>query len=183
MQLDRMQTNGRMEKTSHNRRHIGLIFCWTPKLPTTYSSTSLVFIQAKAAQKWKVTLLKTECDPYVWYDLFIPPMEIIFTRKSALNGKLVNAMKCQQHAKEFYHTICNLANIPHTVPLTATECIEEMSKIRHLTAKQLSQTSTMDIPVATTQKVRLHSSDIRTWNIMCEEDITSGSSSSGRGSS
>jgi len=76
-----------------------------------------------------------------------------------------------------------LTNIPHSTPLTSTECIEEMSKIRHLTAKQLSQTSATDVPLATTQKVRLQSSDIRTWNMMCDEDIASSSSSSGRGSS
>ncbi len=58
-----------------------------------------------------------------------------------------------------------------------------MSKIRHLTAKQMSQTSATDVPIATTQKVRLQSSDIRTWNVMCDEDAASSSSSSGRGSS
>ncbi len=86
-------------------------------------------IQAEAAQKWKITMLKTERDPYVWYDLFIRPVEIIFARKTAIQGKLLTAMKCQQHAKEFYHLVCNLTNIPHTTPLTAVECIEEMSKI------------------------------------------------------
>jgi hypothetical protein len=102
------------------------------------------------------------------------PYRTNFSRKSALNGKLVTAMKCQQHAKEFYHLICNLVKIPHNQPLTAVECIEKMSKIRHLTAKQLLQTSTTDVPVATTQKVKLHSSNICTWNNVCEEDITSG---------
>jgi hypothetical protein len=63
------------------------------------------------------------------YDLFIQPIEIIFARKSSLNRKLVTAMKCQQHAKDFYLLICNLTNIPHNLPLTAVECIEEMSKI------------------------------------------------------
>jgi hypothetical protein len=47
----------------------------------------------------------------------------------------------------------------------------------------MTQTSATDVPIATTQKARLQSSDIRTWNIVCEEDVTSGSSSSGRGSS
>jgi hypothetical protein len=177
MQLDRRQTNGQMEKISPMSH-------WTDILLDTKATNNIQFnlidiIQAEAAQKWKVTLLKTERDPYVWYDLFIGPMEIIFARKTVLNGKLVNAMKCQQHAKEFYHTICNLANIPHTLPLTIMECIKEMTKIRHLTAKQLSQTSAMDVPVAKTQKVQLQNSDIRTWNIMCDEDITSGLSSSG----
>jgi hypothetical protein len=53
--------------------------------------------------------------------LFICPLEIIFARKSALNGKLVSAMRCQQHAKEFHHMICNLTNIPHTILLTAMD--------------------------------------------------------------
>ncbi len=61
-------------------------------------------------------MLKMEWDPHVWYDLFICPIELIFVRKLALNGKLVIAMKCQQHAKEFYHLICNLINIPHNLP-------------------------------------------------------------------
>jgi hypothetical protein len=47
----------------------------------------------------------------------------------------------------------------------------------------MTQTSATDVPIATTQKARLQSSDIRTWNIVCEEDITSSSSSSWRGSS
>ncbi len=47
----------------------------------------------------------------------------------------------------------------------------------------MTQTSATDVPMATTQKVRLQSSDIRTWNMVCEEDIASSSSSSGRGSS
>ncbi len=123
------------------------------------------------------TMLKTEKDPYVWYDMFIRPVEIIFARKTILHGKLIMAMKCQQHAKDFYHLVCNLTNIPHSTPLTSTECIEEMSKIRHLTAKQMSQTSATDVPIATTQKVRLQSSDIRTWNVMCDEDAASSSAS------
>lgn len=63
----------------------------------------------------------------------------------------------------------NLANIPHNTPLTA--------------GKQLLQMGTTDLPRAMTQKVQLQSSDIRTWNTVCEEDVASGSSSSGRGSS
>ncbi len=159
---------------------------WTDILLDTKATNNMQFnlidaVQAEAAQKWKATMLKTERLPYVWYDLFIQPIKVIYARKTALNEKLVMAMKCQQHAKEFYHLVCNLTNIPNTLPLTAVECIEEMSKIRHLTAKQLTQTSATDVPMATTQKVRLQSSDIRTWNMVCEEDIASSSSSSGRG--
>ncbi len=107
---------------------------WTDILLDTKATNNIQLnlidvIQAEAAQKWKATMLKTERDAYVWYDLFIRPIEIIFAKKSVLNGKLVTAMKCQQHVKEFYHLICNLTNIPHNLPLTAVECIEEMSKI------------------------------------------------------
>jgi hypothetical protein len=54
-------------------------------------------------------------------------------------------MKCQNHAKEFYTTVCNLANIPHNTLLTAVDCIEDMSKVRHLTGKQLLQTEATDV--------------------------------------
>jgi len=50
----------------------------------------------------------------------------------------------------------------------------------HDTQPQMGAT---DVPMATRQKVQLQSSDIHTWNNLGEEDIASGSSSSGRGSS
>jgi hypothetical protein len=57
----------------------------------------------------------------------------------------------------------------HTnLPLTAVECIEEMSKVTHLTGKQLLLTGTTDVLVAKTQKIWLQSLDISTWNNVCD---------------
>jgi hypothetical protein len=70
-----------------------------PKATNNIQFNTIDIIQAEAAQKWKITMLKTERDPYVWYDMFIRPVEIIFARKTALHGKLNMAMRCQQQGK------------------------------------------------------------------------------------
>jgi hypothetical protein len=110
---------------------------WTDILLNMYGlnnmNLSLIdVVQAQAAHKWKDTMTKEETDPYVWYDLFIRPVEVLFARKAAMNDKLVYALKCQQHTTDLFQLVCNLVNLPNTIPLMATECVEEMSKVRHL---------------------------------------------------
>ena len=61
-------------------------------------------VQAQAAHKWKATMSKEETDPYVWYDLFVRPTEVLFARKAAMNDKLVYAFKCQQHTTNLFTT-------------------------------------------------------------------------------
>jgi hypothetical protein len=65
---------------------------WTDILLDTKATNNIQFnlidvIQAEAAQKWKATILKTERDPYVWYDLFIRPIKIIFCQEVSAQRK------------------------------------------------------------------------------------------------
>ena len=139
-------------------------------------------VQAQAAHKWKSTMSKEETDPFVWYDLFIRPTEVLFARKAAMNEKLVCALKCQQHTTDLFQLVCNLVNLPNTIPLTSIECVEEMSKIRHLPAKAMIQVTETDIAVTMMPKVRLECSNTRVWDNICEADLPPSASSSGRGS-
>ena len=84
-------------------------------------------VQAQAAHKWKATMSKEETDPYVWYDLFVRPTEVLFARKAAMNDKLVYAFKCQQQTTDLFQLVYNLVNLPNTIPITSIECVEEMS--------------------------------------------------------
>ena len=110
-------------------------------------------VQAKAAHKWKTTMAMEETDPYVWYDLIIRPTEVLFARKAAMNDKLIYAIKCQQHTTDLFQLVCNLVNLPTTIPLMSTECVEEMSKVTHLPAKSLIQVTETDIAVTLMPKV------------------------------
>ena len=141
-------------------------------------------VQAQAARKWYAVTCQEEKDPYVWYDMFIRPTEPLFARKTLLNEKLTLAFKCQNHTKEFFKMVCNLVNIPHDdIPLTAVECVEEMSKIRHLPARALIQITEMDPPVSQCNKVRLEPNSFsRIWDSFCEADRPTSTTSSGRGS-
>ena len=125
---------------------------------------------------------KEDKDQYFWYDTFIRPTEILFARKAAMNDKLVLSFKCQQHTADFFQLVCNLVNLPTTIPLTVVECVEEMSKIRHLPAKAMIQITNTDIPLTITLKVRLECSAFRIWDNICEADLPPSVSSSGRGS-
>ena len=140
-------------------------------------------VQVQAAHKWKNTMISQETDPFVWYDLFIRPTEPLFANKAQMNEQLTLAFKCQQHTMDFFNLVCNLVNIPQHVPLTAIECVEEMSKIRHLPAKNLIQIAENDTPLCLTNKVRLESNTkLRIWDSICEADKSIHSDSSGRGS-
>ena len=77
-------------------------------------------VQAQAAHKWKATLAKEETDPYVWYDLFIRPTEVLYARQAAMNDKFVYALKCQQHTTDLFQFVCNLVNLQTSIPLMAT---------------------------------------------------------------
>ena len=110
-------------------------------------------VQAQAAHKWKATMSKEETDPNVWYDLFIRPTEVLFARKVAMNENLVYAFKCQQHTSDLFQLVCNLVNLPNTIPITSVKCVEEMSKVRHLPAKALIQVTETDIPVTLIPKI------------------------------
>jgi hypothetical protein len=147
-----------------------------------FNMSLIDIIQAQAANKWKETSQKEDKDPYFWYDTFIRPTEILLARKAAMNDKLVLSFKCQQHTSDFFQLVCNLVNIPTTIPLTAVECVEEMSKIRHLPAKAMIQITDTDIPLTITLKVRLECSAFRIWDNICEADLPASASSSGRGS-
>ena len=83
-------------------------------------------LQAQAAHKWKATMSKEETDPYILYNLFIRPTEVLFARKAAMNYKLVYAFKCQQHTTDLFQLVYNLVNLPNTLPLTSFKCVEEM---------------------------------------------------------
>ena len=83
-------------------------------------------VQAQAAHKWKATMSKEETDPYILYNLFIRPTEVLFARKAAMNYKLVYAFKCQQHTTDLFQLVYNLVNLPNTIPLTSFKCVEEM---------------------------------------------------------
>jgi hypothetical protein len=141
-------------------------------------------VQAQAARKWYDFTCKEEKDPYVWYDLFIRIKEPLFARKTLINEKLTLAFKCQSHTKEFFKLVCNLVNIPHdSIPLTAVECVEELSKICHLPAKALSQITEIDSPVSQCNKAQLEANSLsRIWDSFCEEDKPMSAASSGRGS-
>ncbi len=165
------------------------VFHWNDILQNTHGlnnmNLSLIdIVQAQAARKWYDIMHNKEKDPYVWYDLFIRPKEPLFARKTLMNDRLTAAFRCQKHTKEFFKLVCNLVNIPHhSIPLTATECVEEMSKVRHLPAKSLIQITEMDPPVSQCNKVRLEANSFsRTWDSFCKADRPASAASSGRGS-
>ena len=139
-------------------------------------------VQAQAAHKWIDTMKKEDKDQYFWYDTFIRPTLILFARKLAMNDKLVLSFKCQEHTADFFQLVRNLVNLPTTIPLTAVECVEEMSKIQHLPAKVMIQMTDTDIPLTITLKVRLECSAFRIWDNICKADLPPSKSSSGRGS-
>ena len=99
-----------------------------------------------------------------------------------MNKKLVYALKCQQHTTDLFQLVCNLVNVPNTIPLNSIECVEEMSKIRHLPAKSLIQVTETDIAVTMMPKVPLECSTTRVWDNICKADLPPSASSSGRGS-
>ena len=99
-----------------------------------------------------------------------------------MNEKLVYALKCQQHTTDLFQLVCNLVNLPNTIPLTSVEWVEEMSKTRHLPAKSLIQVTETDIAVTMMPKVRLECSTTRVWDNIYEADLPPSASSSGRGS-